>query len=61
MASCVEMLLEADNNLDIPPAFKVFEPCARDMHEYCSVQTPKVWCICSCHLKEDENEEDGQD
>jgi len=62
MESCVDTILEADNNLEMPVIFKIFEPCVRDMHEDCKHKTATHECICPCHVIEEEaNEEDGKD
>lgn len=61
MESCVEQILEADDDLSMPVIFKVFEPCTRDMHEECKHKTSTHECICQCHNKEYQNAETGED
>lgn len=53
----VEQILEADDNLDMPVIFKLFEPCARNAHELCSRKTQTHECICGCHLTGGDDEE----
>lgn len=61
MEGCVRKILEADDDLSMPLIFKVFEPCTRDMHEHCKNKTATHECICLCHNKGWQDEEERED
>jgi len=46
--------------LEAPEELKLFEPCARNMHDDCAWKTIGMLCACDCHLEETNEKEEAE-